>query len=370
MMPVSAKWAPALTTDHGAVVQVKALYGGSVTVENVPFSDGSITVDRGSDARRTLSLTIPDPSIFPTHEEDPYSVYGQQLSVRAGVQYIDGTQETVPAGQFVITSIAGDIHTGPMQITGVGLEVLVQREPFEVATSVDGTVTCTSFARDQIHVAFPAASFADRSTNGGLNLPAKTWDAGANRWSALQEAALSVGCEIFADAAGTFVLQDVPDILYATPVWEISAGQGGCMVSATMGLSADGVYNRVIATGENTSDNTPPAKGDAKITNLADPLRWDGPYGRVTKFYSSELLTDDSRAQGAANALLLQYRAPNRAVALQSVPNYALEGGDCIRVHYGAVQPPELHLVQSFTIPLAVDGSADFSIATVSGKDE
>lgn len=367
MMPVSAKWVRALATDHGAVVQISALYDGSVTVEAVPFTDGSITVDRGSDARRTLSLSIPDPSIFPTHEEDPYSVYGQRLSVRAGIQYIDGTQETVPAGQFVITSIAGDIHTGPMTLTGVGLEILVKREPFELATSVDGTVTCVSFVRDQIHAAYPDASFADRSTDGGLNLPAKTWDAGSDRWSALQEAALSVGCELFVDAAGTFVLQDVPDILYATPVWDISAGERGCMVSASMGLSADNVYNRVIATGENAADDAPPVKGDAKITNLADPLRWDGPYGRVTKFYNSQLLTDNARAQGAANALLLKYRAPNRTVALQSVPNYALDGGDCIRVHYGPAQPPELHLVQSFTLPLA--GGA-FSIATVSGKDE
>lgn len=370
MMPVSSKWAPALAENHGAFVTVTATYDGSVTVADVPFTDGSISVDGGSDVRRALSLSLPDPSVFPVDETDPFAVYGQQLTVAGGIRYIDGTAESVPMGTFVITGIAGDIHYGPLTLTGASMEILVKREPFETATSVDGTVTCASFIRSQIQAAVPLASFADRSTDGGNDLPPKTWDAGSDRWAALQEAALSVGCELFVDAAGTFVLQDVPDIDTATPVWDVSAGSNGVMVSAARGLSVDSVYNRVIATGENASENVPPVMGDAKIDDSSDPLRWDGPFGRVTKHYSSSLLTSTGRAQGAANALLLKVRAPNRTVALASVPNFALDASDCIRAVYGDVAPNELHLVQSFTVPLSVTSGGDFAIQTVSGKEE
>ena len=83
------------------------------------------------------------------------------------------------------------------------------------------------------------------------------------------------------------------------------------------------------------------------------------------------LFRSSTQAQATANALLRRYQAPNRSVTLGTIPNPALEAGDCIRVNYGdsAPVPPELHLVQSFTVPLNVEGSADFTIQTVSGKD-
>jgi len=370
MQTVSARWNPALATDHGLISKVNVLYGGSVVAEDIPFVDGSVTVDRGSDVRRQLSLTIADPADFPLTETARYGVYGQTLYVESGITYLDGSSELVPCGLFVITQVSGSIHTGPLSITAVGQEILLKRAVFETATSTKGFASAAAFIGTQIAAVVPGASFVNASTNGAGAIATKTWDVGQDVWSALVEVANSVGAELYCDANGTFRLVDVPNIDAAVPVWDVSAGEYGVMVSAEMTTTSDDVFNRVIASGENTEENKPPVSATATITT--GPLRYGGPFGKVTKTYQSSLITNGSQAAQTANALLRKYQAPNRSVTLGTIPNPALEAGDCIRVNYGdtAPAPPELHLVQSFTVPLSVGSSGGFTIQTVSGKDD
>jgi hypothetical protein len=370
MQSVSEKWIPALTTDHGLSVKVNVLYNGLIIAENIPFADGSIRVDRGSETRRSLSLTIADPSRYPIDPTDEFAVYGQQLYVECGLTYLDGSTERVPVGSFVITNVSGNIHTGPLTVTAAGLEILLRRALWDTATSTGGSGSVSSFVRFHILDTIPGASFVDSSTNGWWPIPSKTWDANSDKWSALSEAAASVGAELFCDAYGTFRLVDVPDPddVSIQPVWEVSAGQSGVMVSASMSLSAEGVYNRVVVSGENAEERAAPVTAEAMIVDTNDPLYYGGPFGKVSKPFSSSLITNTPQAQGVANSMLRKAKASNRTVALESVPNPALEAGDRIRVVYGDVHLPEIHIVNSFDIPLSVSGG--MAIATVSGKKE
>lgn len=372
MQTVSAKFLPALATEHGISTKVNVLYGGSVIAEDIDFEDGSVKVDRGSDVRRSLSLSIADPASWPTTDTDTFAVYGQQIYVEAGLTYIDGSTERVPLGQFVITSISGNIHTGPLSVSAAGLEILLKREPWESATSTAGYASAAAFIGFHVPDTVPGAAFVDASTRGTEALATKTWDSGSDKWAALTEVASSVGCELFCDATGTFVLADIPDPedVSVVPVWDVTTGETGVMVSAEMALTADDVFNRVVVTGENTADNVPPSRGEAKITDPTDPLRWDGPFGRVTKTYSSSLVTSNSNANATAISLLRKYRAPNRTVSLSTVPNPALDASDRIRVNYGPTGPdPEIHIVNSFDIPLSAK-SGTFPISTVSGRED
>ncbi|AUG87282.1 tail protein [Streptomyces phage Rowa] len=370
MQSVSSKWLPALATDHGLSVKVNALYNGATLAEDIPFTDGTVKVDRGSDVRRSLSLTVPDPAQFPVSPTDRFAVYGQRLYVEAGIRYLDGSIERVPVGMFIITSVSGNIHTGPLSIQASGLELLLKRALWDSATSTKGYANAAAFLAYHIPNAI-GADFVDSSTRGTTALATKTWDANTDLWTAFREVADSVGCELFCDANGTFRLADIPDPLNAavTPIWDVSTGDHGVMVSATMELSADGVYNRVIVTGENAADNKPAVRGTATITDANDPLRYGGPFGKVTKAYSSSLVTTSTQATATANALLAKYRAPNRRVTLETVPNAALDAGDYIRVNYGTAHLPEIHAVHSFDIPLSVSGGG-FTINTVSGKED
>ncbi|WP_333731759.1 DUF5047 domain-containing protein [Streptomyces sp. IBSBF 3010] len=370
MQSVSSKWLPALTTDHGVSTKVNVLYNGAIVAEDIAFVDGSVSVDRGSDVRRSLSLTVDDPAQFPVNATDRFAVYGQRIYVETGIRYLDGSFERVPVGTFVITSVSGNIHTGPLTITASGLEILLKRALWDSATSTKGYANAAAFLAYQIPNVLPGASFVDASTLASTTpLATKTWDANTDTWSAFREVADSVGCELFCDANGTFRLVDIPDPtnVAVTPVWDVSTGDYGVMVSANMELSADGVYNRVIVTGENAADNKPAVKGTATITSTLDPLYYGGPFGKVTKAVSSSLVTTASQAVAMASALLAKYRAPNRRVTLETIPNAALDAGDRIRVNYGAAALPEIHVVHSFSIPLGV-GSGGFTISTVSGK--
>ncbi|MGW2591667.1 DUF5047 domain-containing protein [Streptomyces sp. NPDC001515] len=353
-------------------MKVNVLYNGAVVAEDVTFTDGSIQVDRGSDVRRSLTLVIDDPAAFPVNPTDRYAVYGQRIYVEAGIRYLDGAAERVPVGTFVITSVSGDIHMGPMTVEAAGLEILAKRFLWDSAQSTRGYQSAATFLASLLPAAVPGAAFVDSSTLGASTpLATRTWDAQTDAWSAFREVALSVGCELFCDAAGTFRLVDIPDPLNASvpPVWDVAAGERGVMVRATMALTADGVYNRVVVTGENTSDNAPPVRATASITAASDPLRYGGPFGRVTKSVSSSLVTSTAQAQVMAAGLLAKLRAPNRSVSLEAIPNPALDAGDRIRVDYGAAAPPEIHIVQAFDLPLSVAGGA-FSIETVAGRRE
>lgn len=369
MQPISARWLPALATDHGISARIDVLYNGATLATDIAFESGSVKVDRGSDVRRSLSLTVADPSQFPVNPTDSYAVYGQRLYVERGLTYLDGTTERVPVGTFVITSISGNIHTGPLTIQGAGLEILLKRALWETAQSTAGYVSPAAFMSFHIPDTIPGASFVDSSTGGAGALPSKTWDSNTDKWAALSDIATAIGAELFCDANGTFRLVDIPDPnnLTVPPVWTVNTGSAGVMVSATMQLSADGVYNRVVVSGENTGDNAAPVSAEAKITDPLDPLRYGGPFGKVTKAYSSSLITTATQASAAANGLLTKYRAANRAVTLETVPNPALDAGDRIRVDYGSAHLPEIHIVHSFDIPLTATGSA-FTIETVSGK--
>ncbi|WP_158727286.1 DUF5047 domain-containing protein [Streptomyces sp. NRRL S-31] len=349
---------------------MNVLYNGAVVAEDIAFTDGTVRVDRGSDVRRSLSLSIADPREFPVNATDKFAVYGQRIYVEAGIQYLDGTTERVPVGTFVITSVSGNIHTGPLSVQASGLEILLKRAMWDTATSTKNYPSAAAFLAAKIPATVPGASFVDSSTNGKKALATKTWDAFTDTWAACREVADSVGAELFCDANGTFRMVDIPDPMSGTrvPVWDVAAGEGGVMVSANMELSADGVYNRVVVTGENSSDDAPPVKGIATISSTSDPLYYGGPFGKVTKSYSSSLVTTLVQAQQTATALLAKYRAPNRTVTLEAVPNTALDAGDCIRVSYGDAALPELHIAHSFDIPLTVGGN--FTINTVSGKEE
>lgn len=370
MLSVSARWAPALTHGFGLSVGVNVLYEGAVIAEDIDFVSGVVKVDAGSDTRRSLTLTIADPTEFPIDVADRYAVYGQRIYVECGLQYLDGSIERVPAGTFVITSVSGNIHTGPLTISAAGLEVLLRREPWDLATSTTGHASPAAFIEAKILAVVPDATFEDRSTGGAGTLSTKTWDAGSDRWSALSEVAASVGAELFADAAGTYVLADIPDPdVVGEAAWDVTAGEAGVMVSADMELSADGVFNRVVVTGENTADNVAPVRAVAAITDPADPLRYGGPFGKVTRPVSSSLATSPAKALAMAQAILRKARSANRRVTLTTVPNPALDAHDRIRVDYGPEHPPEIHLVRSFDIPISV-GAGSFAIATISGKDD
>lgn len=362
MYPVSDRFLPRLAESHVPVTEAK-LFRTDGRVETLPIVGGSVPVDRGAATRRTCSVTVPDPSLIPTTPRDKLSVYGAQIRISRGVSYADGTQELVPLGVFRIDEVSGDVDDGPVTISGKSLEAAVADDAFTAPYRATGTGVGAITAL--IQRTLPNATVVSRITD--VPIGPRTWDAQGNPWDAVTECAAALGAECYADADGVFVIAALPDLLTTAPVWTVAAGEGGAYIGASRGMSSAGVYNAVMASGENTETDTAPVSYLATDNDPSSPTYYGGPFGKRIKFYSSATLTTVNQATAAANLMLEQAKAPNASADISSLPNPALEPGDVVRVVYGN-EKRELHQIQSFTVPLDVGG--DFTLATIAAKED
>ncbi|MFK0182293.1 DUF5047 domain-containing protein [Streptomyces xanthochromogenes] len=361
MYNVSARFLAALAESYApaTIAQLFTTDGGTQTLE---ISGGSVTVDRGSVTRRTCSVTIADTSLIPRTAKASLNVYGAQLRISRGVAYSDGTSELVPLGLFRIDSIGGDVDDGPVTLAGKSLECIVQDDQFTVPYKA--TSSAVSAITALIQRSIPQASVINRAVD--TTIGPRTWDIASDPMASVAEVAATMGAEVYADADGTFIIATLPDINTAMPVWTVAAGEGGVYVSANRSMSADKVYNAVLARGENTESGVAPVSALVTDSDPTSPTYWGGPFGRRPLFYTSSALINSVQAGAAAGLKLAAAKAPNATADLSSLPNPALEPGDVIRVVYPDGSK-ELHQVQSFTVPL--DTSTAFAMQTISAKE-
>ncbi|MGW0312006.1 DUF5047 domain-containing protein [Streptomyces flavidovirens] len=332
-------------------------------VRPLEHTGGSVPVDRGQAIRRTCTVTSADVSLIPRTAADEALIYGARLRISRGVDYGDGTQELVPLGVFRLDSVAGDPSDGPVTLAGKSLECVVADDkllaPHRSTGTVVGAITTL------IQRSIPDAQIVSTITD--VSIGSRTWDVEADPWAAVQEIASAAGAECYCSADGTFIIATLPDPLTSNPVWEVEAKEGGVYISGNRGMSADGVYNGVLARGENAADGVAPVQHLAVDDDSGSPTYWSGPYGHRPKFYGSSLLVTVGLCQQAARVQLIAAKAPNSSGDFSSLPNPALEPGDVLRVtHPDGLK--ELHQVQSFTVPLDVGG--EFPIATISAKED
>ena len=362
MYPVSDRFLDRLAESHQVATQVQ-LFLTDGRVVDLEHTGGSVTVDRSQAIRRTCTVTVADPTLIPRTPSDQLATYGARLRISRGVDYGDGSQELVPLGVFRLDSVDGDISEGPVTLQGKGLEAVVADDKFTAAYKATGTVVGAVTALIQRSIA--AADVISLITDTPIG--SRTFDIEADPWAGAQEIAAAAGAEVYANADGSFVIATLPDLLTATPVWAVEATEGGVYISGNRAMSSDGVYNGVLARGENTADNAPPVSSLATDSDPSSPTYWGGPFGRRPMFYSSSTLTTTTACAAAANLKLAAAKAPNATGDFSSLPNPALAPGDVIRVmHEDGTR--ELHQVASFSVPLNEGG--DFPISTISAKED
>jgi hypothetical protein len=361
MYPVSARFLPRLAESHRPVTEV-LLFMTDGRVVPVEHTGGSVPVDRGQAIRRTCTVTTADVSLIPLTPVDQLATYGARLVIRRGVEYGDGTTELVPLGTFRLDEVEGDPAEGPVTLTGKDISAIVADDKFTTPYQATGTVVGAITAL--ITRSIPDAQVISLIVDAAIG--PRAWDADGDPWAACQEIAAAAGAECFVNADGVFVISALPDLLAVTPVWAVEATEGGVYVKGTRSMSADGVFNGVLAKGDSTGAGAP-VQYLAVDTDPGSPTYWDGPFGHRPTTYSSSTLTTLAACTAAANVKLRAARAPNTKGDLSSMPNPALEPGDVIRVtHPDGLR--ELHQIASFTVPL--DDGGDFPIGTISAKED
>jgi hypothetical protein len=316
---------------------------------------GTVTIDSGSQIRRTCQVTIADPALDPTTAQALLAPYGTELVLSRGIQYPGGTVEWVTLGWFRVDSAQ---TTRSAQHGATGIQV-VGRD--RAAYVVDDEFTATAASTQSTVVAEIRALLLDAMPShvAGLHdltgdttaCPAQVYDQ-RSRADAIDVLATAIGAEFYFDPAGTPTLAKVPTSV-TQPVWTIDAGPSGVLIQADTSVDRAGIYNGWVVTGERT-DGTAGAYALVTDSNVLSSTYWSGPFGRKPGRFSSPVLTSDAMCTSVGTSLLARSAAAGWKIDLTAIPNPALTASDVIV----ALLPDgrqQFHIVDGLTIPLDVE---------------
>jgi kumamolisin len=353
-------------TKISTAVHQNLVTGDSTTLT---IEDGSVTIDRTSAIRRTLTLTVPSTQAT----WDALDTVGGEITVTQGFKYTDNTIETVPLGVFVVDQ--DQIGYGPgdtIQLTCPDRWIKVQRNGFNAASraSVPSNMAWQEIKR-LVEGAWPGGTYlfpgwatGSPGTSATTKVGSLLWDDG-NRESAINSIAADNSVEVFFDATGLAVLRPIP-VLTSTsiPVWTVAAGQAGVMVSADRTRDRSSVRNAMIVTTSATDVTFNPV--EVKNTTVGDPLNVAGPLGYVPMDISSSTLRNSAQAGAYGYTQLALNLGIAKQLSLEAVGNPAQDAEDVIlvvlpKIDANTSRPNELHICDTVTTPLVPSGTQAIS---------
>jgi hypothetical protein len=343
----SSFWDATIGQSHQISVRVQAMFNRSTIALGLRVSGGQITLDRTASSLGRLTATFAEPTLIPTQTGGTLTPFGYELAVQLGIIYGDGSAENLPMGIYPIQQTQIDGINLTSSVTAVDRSQLVRDARFEDDYSVAAGTNMGTAILNMVQAGVPGLPYSFTSTP--YTSPVLTFAAQSDRWDAAQGMASSIGCELFFDGAGYLRLRN--ELSSATPVATIADGPGGVMVSAALSLDRSGAYNRVIATGENTT-NAAVYRGVWTDDNPASPTYYFGSFGHKPRFYASPFIASDAQAASAAFAIGLQQTGVARSLDFGMVRNPALEPGDVVQIRRAALGLDEVHRIDSLTIDL------------------
>jgi hypothetical protein len=340
----------ALRTSHVVGYRVTA-YTPLGVLRDLPFSDGSVTYDSGSQVRRSASLTIGDPTLWPADPVGVLSPVGTELAVEYGIE--------VPGLPTVwVPLIRGPVQLAkrsrPHTTTAIPVDVAdrsswIAEDRFDVPVQTVTGATAVAEITRLITESRPGTTVRDLT--GSTQIAAQL-DIDRERWAdGIEALADSIGAEVYADREGGFVIAPTPTFTAAVPVWTINAGESGNLLKIDEEVSRERVYNAVVASGERT-DGTVPTYAKVVDDVAGSPTQYGGTFGKRPFFFTSSLLTTTEQCTAAAAARLERVRGLHGKVTVEAVTNPLLDAGDLIAVIPREGGPAQVHIVDKVDIPL------------------
>lgn len=360
MYPVSGEFLQALRGSHKVVVRATA-YADASDVTGTPLEvlGGSVKVDGSSMVRRTTDdLEIASLTGRTSDLLDVVSVYGTEVLVERGIEFPTGRREFVPVGRFRVEDVEDSLaNPGAVKIKGAGLEARVIDARFPAPLKSWPGYSIVEAIERLIQDAHPSALVEDESGSRDFLQRGVLWE--RDRWDTAYRLAESIGCDLFADGAGTFRIRP-RSTMTSAPVWTVNTGRYGVLLDAQRGRSRSGVYNSVRAS-SNATDGKAPVAAVVEDDDPTSPTYVEGPFGRVTRYFTSPQIRTVVQARAAARGVLSRSIGSVSTLSLETAVNPALEAGDRIDAHLpdGTFSR---HLVDSFSIPL--DPAASMTLAT------
>lgn len=368
MLPVSAAFLSAIRRPHKVVsfVDVIDILTGD-PIASLPVVEGSVSIDRTQQVRRSATLTFAAQEAASVFSQGLLSPYTSRLRVRHGIEYGDGSQETVTLGYLVVDEIAwtsdetgieatcSDITALALRATAPLTRVVTSSSTLAVISALLAEVFSTSPPSTTLPPAIDNLLVADTVVDAPLT---KYEMSDSDRWNIITDLALRLGCEVFADnAVPVWRVQPMPSTT-GTPVWNIDAGEDGVLVDYKRAMSRIEVCNAVYATNGGENDAAP-VTAWAYDNNPVSPT-YVGTYGWAVETITSTAYSTKTLATNAAKAYLASHLGLLNTLDLSTAPNPALVAGDVIRVTYPDGHT-ENHMVDSLSLSLE---PGEFTIVT------
>jgi hypothetical protein len=316
---------------------------------DLPILDGDVYLDATAEVRSTLDLVTDGTRMWPTSPSSLLAPYGNEVFVERGIDYGNGQRELVSLGYFrIYTPTQDEVPNGPIRIAARDRMSAIVDARLVAPVQYSASTTYGQVVETLVSDVLPDVTIEwdDDTDTDQIGRSVISED---DRYQFLDDLVKAAGKVWYFDHRGILVIRDPPDP--ASPVVEISGGEGGVLVSMSRELSRDGAYNVVVATGEG-ADTDLPARGVAYDNNPASPTYWRGRFGQVPRFFSSPLLVTNAQARQAAEALLRQSIGTPYMINFAAVPNPALEPLDPVRIRYSGRDTAETHVLETLTIPL------------------
>lgn len=361
MRTVTSRWDAAIANSHQlsiAVVVVEPdgtethLTPSEGLIDGLGLIDGSVTLDANASVRGRCSLTVVNQTLIPQQAEDLLAPYGNEVRIERGFTTPDGYTERVSLGYFRIED--SDVSGGPGDLT-ISLALLNRSQrmidaKFETAGSIAAGTAFEAVVEQLLTEAWPDVPLNLTAT--GKTCPLLVWSEADDRWEACQAVAQSLGMVLYFDGDGICVMEPYAP---GSAVAELVEGDGGLLLEAGRSWTRQGAFNKVIATGENP-DNDEVYRAEAQDDEALSPTNYDGPFGRVPRFYSSPYIVSNDQATDAANTILAKELGTTQQINFGSIVNAALEPYDVVRIKRTDLGVDQSLILENLSIPLSADG--------------
>lgn len=361
MWTISSAARETLRASHSITARCRAYTTDGREIDYVPIKQATVTSDAKSQVRRTASLVVSDPKLWPYTGTGALSPLGSELALDFGIVVPGKGTEWVPMFRGPIQNVDGSgSGTAGLAVELADRSLSVADDRFDFPVQTQPGRTCVQEITRLIQESIPGVEVLDETGDTTL---APVLDIDRDRWGdGVEKLADAIGAECFADQVGRFRIRYQPRPT-DTPVWVVDAGATGVLVKADVKLTREQVYNAVIATGERT-DGTPAVCAKVVDDDNASPTYYGGPFGRKPRFWSSPLLTSNAQAAVSGAALLARVRGYAARVDVDAITNPALEAGDVVEVRLldGTRQRHILDKVPIDTAPSAVQSLTTRSV--------
>lgn len=348
MIAVSAAATSVLTRSYRTYLHVDSWRGGVLLHEGVPVDTADEDGDRAGRVPERVIFTIPrldrgrdwSPGI---EEDHPLAANGQVLHVKIGIGTIGGQAEVFARGRFLVHKAT------PMQdvVTVECRGLLKYVDEARLISPYQPTGTMASTLRGLVEPALSIIvdpALVDRAVPAGINFD-------EDRLGAVLEILDAWGADGVVTPDGYLLVTPATQSL--TPVFDVTDGVGGTVVTVTGTSTREDAYNAVVARG--TAADGGQVQGVAYDLTATGPKRYGGPFNPlpVPFFFPSPLLTTVQECGTAASTVLarLQRRA-GRELEVSMVPNPTLQLGDVGLVN------GDLCSIERLTLPY-LPGSGD-----------